>query len=125
MITLVSGQSNIIVEWEIILTLLMLRLSLDNTSKPCLIGIHWQALAEYSQMSTHMPGFQSFFSYFEYFFELAKLAPAAKGLIKINHTLLTYLDYPACSHTPYVLLHLGESRNRLTLISLDFSFFHI
>ena len=24
------------------------------------VGIHWIALAEYSQMSTNMPGFQSF-----------------------------------------------------------------
>ena len=26
--------------------------------KPCHICIHWIALAEYFQMSTHMPGFQ-------------------------------------------------------------------
>ena len=28
-------------------------------SKPCLVGIHMKALAEYSQMSAHLPGFQS------------------------------------------------------------------
>ena len=28
-----------------------------KTPKPCHVGIHWIALAEYSQMSTHMPGF--------------------------------------------------------------------
>ena len=33
-------------------------------SKPCHAGINWRALAQYSQMSTHMPGFQSFFSCF-------------------------------------------------------------
>ena len=33
-------------------------------SKPCHVGIHWIALAEYSQMSTHVPGFQSFFIFF-------------------------------------------------------------
>ena len=27
-------------------------------SKPCHVGIQWIALAEYSQMSTHKPGFQ-------------------------------------------------------------------
>ena len=27
-------------------------------SKPCHVGIHWKALAEYSHLSTHMPGFQ-------------------------------------------------------------------
>ena len=29
-------------------------------SKPCHVGIHWIALAEYSGMSTHVLGFQSF-----------------------------------------------------------------
>ena len=29
-------------------------------SKPCFVGIHWIALAEYSQMSTNMPGIKSF-----------------------------------------------------------------
>ena len=28
-------------------------------SKPGHVGIHWKALTEYSQMSTHVPGFQS------------------------------------------------------------------
>ena len=51
------------------LTLPMLRLLsskahgckyLWKPSKPCHVGIHWIALTEYSQMSTHMPGFQSF-----------------------------------------------------------------
>ena len=51
------------------LTLPMLRLLSSKTqgckylwkpSKPCHLGIHWIALAEHSQMSTHIPGFQSF-----------------------------------------------------------------
>ena len=37
-------------------------------SKPCHVGIHWIALLEYSQMSTHMPGFQSFFRFLGIFF---------------------------------------------------------
>ena len=36
-------------------------------SKPCHIGFHWIALTEYSQMSTHFPGFQTFFSFFASF----------------------------------------------------------
>ena len=32
-----------------------------KTSKPCHVGIYWIGLTEYSQISTHMPGFQSFF----------------------------------------------------------------
>ena len=58
------------------LTLPMLRLlsskaqgckDFPKTSKPCHVGIHWIALAEYSQMSTHVPGFQSFFKIFASF----------------------------------------------------------
>ena len=33
----------------------------------CDVGIHWIALAEYSHMSMHMPGFQSFFCFFASF----------------------------------------------------------
>ena len=32
--------------------------------KPCHVGIHWIPLPEYSQMSTHLPGFRSFFCFF-------------------------------------------------------------
>ena len=54
------------------LTLPMLRLlsfksqkrkNLWKPSKPYHVGIHWKALAEYFQMSTHLPGFQSFFRF--------------------------------------------------------------
>ena len=55
------------------LTLPMLRLlsskaqgckDFQKPSKHCHVGIHWIALAEYSQMSTHVPRFQSFFQVF-------------------------------------------------------------
>ena len=42
-------------------------------SKPFHVGIHWLALAEYSQMNTHTPGFQSLFSFLRHIV-LAKLA---------------------------------------------------
>ena len=45
-------------------------------SKPCHVGIYWIALTEYSQMSTHMPGFQSVFSFMCHFV-LAKLASSS------------------------------------------------
>ena len=38
-----------------------------KTSKPCLVGIHWIALAEDSQVSTHVSGFQSLFNFFASF----------------------------------------------------------
>ena len=58
------------------LTLQMLRLlsskaqgrrDLWKLSKPCRVGIHLKALAEYSQISTHMPGFWVVFSFFASF----------------------------------------------------------
>ena len=54
------------------LTIVMLRLlsskaqgckDFRKLSKPCHVGIHRLALAEYSQTSTHVPGFQSFFRF--------------------------------------------------------------
>ena len=33
-------------------------------SKPCRVCIHWIALTEYSHMSTHVSGFQSYFRIF-------------------------------------------------------------
>ena len=57
----------------VILTLPMLSLLLHKTQrffkpfKPCHVGIHWIVLTEYSQMSTYMPGFQSFFRFFASF----------------------------------------------------------
>ena len=38
-----------------------------KSPKPCHVGMHWIALTEYSQMSTHVPGFRSFFSFFASF----------------------------------------------------------
>ena len=52
-------------------------------SKPCHVGIHWIALDEYSQMSTHMPGFRSC-PFFLRHFELAKLATSSIK-VKVNH----------------------------------------
>ena len=60
------------------LQLLLLRAQgpkdLCKPSKPCLVGIHWIALTEYSQMSTHVPGFQSLFSLFLHRLVSVKLA---------------------------------------------------
>ena len=42
-------------------------------SKSCHVGIHWKALTECSQMSTHVPGLQSFLVFFLHNFVLAKL----------------------------------------------------
>ena len=44
----------------------------QNISKHCQVDIHWIALTEYSQMSTHVPRIQSFSRLFASFV-LAKL----------------------------------------------------
>ena len=46
-------------------------------SKPWHVGIHRTALAEYSQMSTHVQGFKSFLKAFLHHFVLAKLATSS------------------------------------------------
>ena len=46
-------------------------------SKPCHVGIHWIALAEYSQMSTHFPRVSVIFFRFLHHFVLAKLATSS------------------------------------------------
>ena len=47
--------------------------------KPCHVGMHWIALTEYSQMSTHVPGLQSSLSFSLHYVELAKLATISNG----------------------------------------------
>ena len=63
---------------------------LKHTSKPCHVGIHLIALPENSQMSTHVPGFLSFFLGFLHHFELVKLLATAEGLILILTFINTY-----------------------------------
>ena len=47
-----------------------------KTSQPCHVCIHWKALAEHFHMSTHLPGFRSFFR-FMHPFVLTKLATSS------------------------------------------------
>ena len=55
----------------------------QKTSKPCHIGVHWIALIEHSQMSTHMQGFQS------HVFALAKLTTTSIRVKITFHQLTT------------------------------------
>ena len=68
---------------RVLLTLPMLRLLSSKAQgsnvfwkpfKPCHVGIHWIALTECSHMSTHVPGFQTFFIFFVSICIQAKLA---------------------------------------------------
>ena len=72
------------------LTLPMLRLLSSKSQghrdfwKPCKLcrgAIHWIALTEYFQMSTHSPGFPSFFRFLRHFI-MAKLATST---IRVKH----------------------------------------
>ena len=49
----------------------------------CHVGSPWIALVEYSQMSTHGPGFQSYFSFMHHFVT-AKLATSG---IRVNEKI--------------------------------------
>ena len=71
-----TTDANICPQGKLPLTLTMLRVhspkaqkrkNLWKTSKPCHVGTHWKALAEYSQMSTHLAGFRWFFRFFALF----------------------------------------------------------
>ena len=44
------------------------------------VGIHWKGLTEYSQMSTHLPGFPYFFRFFHHFV-MDKLATSSIRVI--------------------------------------------
>ena len=59
-----------------------------KTSKTCHVGFHWIALTEYSQVSTHVPGFQSFLRLLHHFV-LAKLTTSSIRVkwMKIWHPL--------------------------------------
>ena len=97
----------------------MLRLSSSKTkgckdfwkpSKPCHVGIHWIALAEYSQMNTHMPVFQSFFRFFLHHFVLAKLAISSIRVIHYHRHMFLKQCLDKLGHTfsqcmPQLLIH--------------------
>ena len=59
-------------------------------SKPYHIGIHWITLAEFSQMSAHLPAFQSFLSFLHHFV-MAKLATTS---IRVNCPHFIELLFP-------------------------------
>ena len=92
---------------QLYLTLLLLRLLLPKpqgcsyfwkSSKPCHVGIRWIALAEFSHMSTHVPGFPSVFR-FLHCFVLAKLAISSTRVALSN--LMKALDLHLISHVKH------------------------
>ena len=92
----------------------MLRLPTPNHKeakifeKPCHVGIHHIALAEYSQVSTHMPGFQ-LFSGFLLHFVLVILATSS---IRVE-TRTCYTSIFECR------LYLGHMLTQLIKLPID------
>ena len=76
----------------ILLTLpIMSKSTMMQIFKPCHVGIHWIVLAEFSQMSTHVPGFQSFLRFLHHFV-LAKLATTSIRVIDLHvHVFSQYI----------------------------------
>ena len=81
--------------------------NLWKPSKHCHVGIHLKALAEYSQMSTHMPGFQSFSSFFCIIFVSAKLATSS---IRVNWKVEVFLPCAfSITHCKLTVCHVSIS----------------
>ena len=63
-----------------------------KTSKPGHVGTHWIALAEYYHMSTHVPGFQSFFRLFASFY-IGQISQQRHEGLKCQFTKFTILEF--------------------------------
>ena len=75
----------------------------EKISKPFHVGIHWIALAESFQMSTHLPGFQSCFRFLHHLV-LAKLATSSirvKDGLEGRMSVKSQLSHFACSSAIY------------------------
>ena len=71
-----SNRQHLTMQLLFSLTLPMLRLLSSKAerrnyfwkpNKPCHVGIHWKAVAKFSKMSTHLPGFRSFSAFLHLF----------------------------------------------------------
>ena len=71
-------------------------------SKPCHVGIHWKALAEPSQKSTHLLGFQSFFLFFASFCVNQNNHQQPKGYTSQGQSSSTVQTFNFCTSRPDV-----------------------
>ena len=71
--------------------------------KPCHVGTHWKALAEYFHTSTHVPGFQRFFRILALFC----IGNFASSSVRVNHQL------PGLNSTQIQAVRLGKLNPRL------------
>ena len=69
-----------------------------NPSKPCHVGIHWIDVAVYSQISTHLPGFQSSCLDCLHHLLLAKLATSSMRAKALPLTAHCHAPLPGPGH---------------------------
>ena len=75
---------------------------ISKSSKPYHVGIHWIALAEFSQISTNVPGFLSFSGFFKHFL-MAKLAVSS---LWVNRVALLIVPLPLSQNALVVKISL-------------------
>ena len=91
-------------------------------SKPCQVGIHWIALAEYSQMSTHVPGFQSFSGVFFCIFWIGQIRLGVKKAFQ--ESWLKTL-HGGCMFMIFILLSPSIHQHSITTKSLGLPNLHM
>ena len=83
-------------------------LDLRKPSKTCHVAIHWIACAGYSQMSTHVPGIQSFF---KRFFALSLFPKLTSSSIRVKtSTWYCCLDYNTFDNNLGIEINTTKSR---------------
>ena len=89
--------------------------------KPCHTCIYWKALTEYSQMSTNLSRFESFFSILHHF-AMVKLATSSIRVKKGNDTslwIITYVfglwgnEWTGCSRSTFAGVLPGHSTGKV------------
>ena len=68
------------------------RKDFGKLSKPCHVGIHLIALAKYSQMSSHVPRFQSCLRFFASFL-LAKVAKYPCAMVSVIFQVFAFIFF--------------------------------
>ena len=76
-------------------------------STPCHVGIHWKAVAEYCQISTHIAGFQSFCRFFFTSIYIGQMSHQQHKGVSLISSLVAFFQYK--------LLHAVSTPLSLTL----------
>ena len=98
------------------------RKDLWKSSKPCHVGIHKKALAEYYQMSTHLPRFQ-YFSGFLHHFVLAKVTTSS---IRVKMDTILQIEYSQrngnnIKRYTCIFLYIQGLKNQIVLLVMSYT----